>query len=151
MSNALDAFRAQKEAIDGLRTSVSEIARLLQGVQAQVDSVVRDPGLRELLKSERQWLDQAERTIEEVRRLRQQELERFWPGVWWRWTLALVFALAAATGTGAAYGWVARPYAADVAARIDFADALAHRVLTMNPAERRQFDALMNGPAARKR
>ena len=42
-------------------------------------------------------------------------------------------------------------YAAAVAARVEFADALAHRVLTMTPAERRQFDALMNWPALRKR
>src|SRR5919108_310376 len=75
-----------------------------------------------------------------------EEMTRFWPGVVGRWALALVFALASAAAAGAGYARVTKPYAAEIAAlrsRVGFADFVEHRVLTMTPAERRQFDTLI--------
>jgi hypothetical protein len=71
---------------------------------------------------------------------------RFWPGVIRRWTVALLFALVSAAIAGAGYAWWTEPYAAELASlrsRAEFASFVEHRVLTMTPAERRQFDALM--------
>ena len=64
------------------------------------------------------------------------------------------FALAGAAAAGAGYAWATRPYAAELAelrSRVQLADAIARRTMTMNPAERRQFDTLMqwNLPARR--
>jgi hypothetical protein len=75
---------------------------------------------------------------------------RFWPGVIRRWAVALVFALGSATGAGAGYAWWTKPYAAELASlrsQVEFASFVEHRVLTMTPAERRQFDQLMGWSA----
>jgi hypothetical protein len=58
----------------------------------------------------------------------------------------LVFALASAAAAGAGYSWWTKPYAAELEilrSRMEFATFVEHRVLTMTPAERRRFDALM--------
>jgi hypothetical protein len=71
---------------------------------------------------------------------------RFWPGVIRRWAVALAFALVSAAAAGAGYAWWSKPYAAELAAlrsRVGFADFVEHRVVTMTPTERRQFDLLM--------
>ncbi len=71
---------------------------------------------------------------------------RFWPGVFRRWTVALAFAVTSAAAAGAGYAWWTKPYAAELAtlrSRIEFATFIEHRVLTMTPAERRQFETLM--------
>ena len=55
---------------------------------------------------------------------------------------------------GAGYGWASRPHEAELASlrlRVEMLDAIAERVLTMTPAERRQFDALMKWPASPNR
>jgi hypothetical protein len=91
--------------------------------------------------------------VSEVRSLREQDMLRFWPGVIRRWTIALVFALASAAVGGAGYAWWTKPYAAELAslrARAEFATFVEQRVLTMAPAERRQFDALMKWKQPRK-
>ena len=70
-----------------------------------------------------------------------------------RWALALVFALAGAAAGGASYARVTKPYAAELASvrsRVTFADFVEHRMLTMTPAERRQFDSLMKLSAAQQ-
>jgi hypothetical protein len=99
-----------------------------------------------VLRSEEQWLESARRTIAEVRSFREEEMRRFWPSVWRRWAVALTFALASAAAFGAGYTRAARPYEAEVVSlrlRVELLDSVARRVLTMTPAERRQFDALM--------
>jgi hypothetical protein len=71
---------------------------------------------------------------------------RFWPGVIRRWAVALVFALGSAAAAGASYAWAAKPYAAELEelrSRLAFVEVVEHRFVTMTPAERRQFDALM--------
>jgi hypothetical protein len=81
-------------------------------------------------------------------------MQRFWPGVWRRWVLALVFALASAAAAGAGYAWVTNPYASELAtlrSRAEFASFVEHRVLMMTPAERRQFDTLIKWKTAPNR
>jgi hypothetical protein len=54
--------------------------------------------------------------------------------------------LGSAAAGGVGYAWWTKPYADELASlrsRAEFATFVEHRVLTMTPAERRQFDALM--------
>ena len=146
MPTALDTFRAQREAADGVYARLTEVSQLLEQLRGQADSLARNDELRAVLQREQSWLDQAQRTIEEARRWRQVEMQRFWPGVWRRWALALVFALASAAAAGAGYAAVARPWMAELTSlrtRIDSAEFVERRLVTMTPGERRQFDSLM--------
>src|SRR3954470_17413300 len=111
MPNALDAFRAQREAADAVYERVQEIAGLLAQVRQEVDLLAGNPDLRAVLRQEQTWLSQAERTVAEVRAWREREAQRFWSGVARRWALALLFALASAWSAGAGYAYVTRPYA----------------------------------------
>jgi hypothetical protein len=55
---------------------------------------------------------------------------------------------------GAGYAAVARPWTAEMTAvriRLDFAEFIEHRVITMTPGERRQFDSLMKRNESTKR
>jgi hypothetical protein len=153
MANAIDTFRAQREAADGVYARLTEVSLLLRDLRGQADALARNDELRAVLQREQSWLDQAQRTIEEARRWRQMEMQRFWPAVWRRWALALVFALASAAAAGAGYAAVTRPWAAELTAlraRMD-AEFVERRIVTMTPAERRQFDALMKWNALQKR
>ena len=154
MSSALDAFRAQRQAIDQVHARLTELAELLRNLQGQVDAITHNQALRELLRDEQTWLERAQGTIADVRSFREEEMRRFWPAVWRRWAVAVVFALAAAATFGAGYVWANRPYEAVLASlrtRVELLDAIAQRVLTMTPSERRQFAALMkwNAPPSR--
>ncbi|MBZ5558989.1 MAG: hypothetical protein LAO77_17080 [Acidobacteriia bacterium] len=154
MPTALDTFRAQREAADGVYARLTEVSQLLHQLRGQADALARNDELHTILQREQSWLDQARRTIEEARRWRQMEMQRFWPGVWRRWALALVFALASAAAAGAGYAAVTRPWAAELTSlreRMDVAEFVERRILTMTPAERRQFDALMKWNALQKR
>jgi hypothetical protein len=149
MSSALDAFRALREAVEQVRVRLGEIAELVRNIHAQIDAVTQDRAFRELVQDERDLLERAERMISEVRRLREQELARFWPGVWRRWIAAVVFSLAASASFGAGYVWAVRPLEAELTSlrsRVELLDFVAQRVLTMTPAERRQFDTLIKSP-----
>ena len=78
-------------------------------------------------------------------------MRRFWPAVWRRWAVAVVFALAGAAAFGGGYVWASQPYQGELASlrsRVELLDFVAQRIITMTPNERRQFDALMNGAAA---
>ena len=60
-----------------------------------------------------------------------------------------MFALASAAAAGVGYGWITEPYAAEInelKARMQLAEYVERRVLEMTPAQRRQFDALMQWP-----
>jgi hypothetical protein len=97
-------------------------------------------------RQEQDWLTRAQLAVSEVRSFREQDMLWFWPGVMRRWAIALIFALASAAAAGAGYAWWTEPYAAELNAlrsRAEFADLVELRVLTMTPAERRQFDTLM--------
>lgn len=154
MPNALDTFRAQREAADQVYARLTEITDLLARLQSQVDAITANTEMRALLRQEQSWLAQLQAAITDVRRFRELERLRFWPGVGRRWVLALGFALAAAAAAGGGYSWATRPYAAELAelrSRVQLADAVSRRTMTMSPAERRQFDSLMqwNAPAMR--
>jgi hypothetical protein len=84
--------------------------------------------------------------LADVRHFREQERLRFWPGVWRRWALAVVFALVAAAAAGAGYAWRTECSAAEPIAlreRAELGDALAARMSTMTPAERLQLELLI--------
>jgi hypothetical protein len=154
MTNALDAFREQRAAAGQVYAVVRETATLLSELQAQVTALSRLDELKMLLQQEERWLREMERVITEVRRLREEEMRRLRPAVVRRWALAFFFALVSAVTAGAGYAWVTRPYEAELAAlrsRTEFTERVEHRVLTMTPAERRQFDALMKWSTSTKR
>jgi hypothetical protein len=151
VSNALDAFRAQQEAVEQVHVRLGEVADLIGRLQGQVNAITQDRALRQVLRDEERWLESARRTIEEVRLFREEEARRFWPAVWRRWAVVTAFALASVAAFGVGYVWASRPYEAELAslrARVELLDTMARRVLTMTAAERRQFDALMKWTAS---
>jgi len=146
MPSAIDVFREQREAAEQLHGRVQEISALLDQLRHQVNSLALNDDLRAMLREEQDWLTRAQIAVSEVRSFREQDMVRFWPGVMRRWTIALIFALASAAVGGAGYAWWTKPVAAELASlrsRAEFASFVEHRVLTMTPAERRQFDALL--------
>jgi len=146
MENALDTFRAQREAADQVHARLSEVAQLLEKLTRQVDAVAGNADLRAVLRDERDWLYQAQQLLADVRYFREQERLRFWPGVWRRWVLAVAFALASAAAAAVGYAWWTESLAAELAklrSRVELADAMEARITTMSPAERRQLDRLM--------
>ena len=147
MPSAIDVFREQREAAEQLHGQVVEISAVLGRLRQQVNALGLNQDLRTVLREEQDWLTRAQLAVSEVRSFREQDMLRFWPGVLRRWVLALVFALVSAAAAGAGYAWWMKPYVAELNAlrsRIEFASFVEHRVLTMTPSERRQFDKLMN-------
>ena len=154
MPNAIDLFRAQREAADAIYARLQEIAGMLAQVQNEVDLVAGNADLRALLQREEAWLSQAERTVAEVRIWREREAQQFWPSLARRWAIALLFALAAAWVAGAGYAYLGNPYSDELAAlraRADLATRIEDRIAAMTPAERKQFEALMKPTGSTKR
>jgi hypothetical protein len=153
MQTALDAFRAQREAADQVHARLSEVAQLLEQLTRQVEAVTGNTELRAVLRDERDWLREAQALLADVRHFREQERLRFWPGVWRRWLVALVFALASVAVAGAGYGRVTKPYTAELKMlrdRAHLAEMIATRMATMTMVERRQLDALMGWNPSRQ-
>jgi len=153
MPNAIDAFRAQREAAEAVYERLQELSVVLAAVRREVDAVAGNAEFRAVLQREEAWLTQASRTITEVREWRELEARQFLPGVARRWALALVFALASAWIADAGYAYVAKPHEdelRDLRARAAFVDSIEDRVITMTPAERRKFDELFPRHAARR-
>ena len=153
MPNAIDAFRAQREAAEAVYERLQEISAVLAAVRTQVDAVAGNAELRALLQREEAWLAEASRTVSEVRARREHERRRFWPSVVWRWALALMFALVAVWIAGAGYAYVAKPHEdelRELRARAAFVESIEDRVITMTPAERRKFDEVFPRHAARR-
>jgi hypothetical protein len=117
MQTALDAFRAQREAADQVHVRLTEVARLLEQLTKQVDAVAGNADLQAVLHDERDWLREAQLLLADVRHFREQERLRFWPAVWRRWALAVVFALAAAAAAGVGYAWWSEPCVAELTER----------------------------------
>src|SRR5262245_8387138 len=105
MANALDAFRAQKEAADQVHARLTEVAALLNRRHLQVDGLVTTE-LRDALREEQSLLTRAQETIAAARHFREQEMRRFWPSIWRRWAVAVVFAIAAIATAAAGYARV---------------------------------------------
>lgn len=144
MPNALDMFRAQREAADALHARVTELFSLLEAARRQIDGLALNREVKEMLRDEQMWLDRAERAIAEVRRWRESEQGRFGWSIVWRWTVAVALALAAVSFTSAAQTWMAaRTENRELRERAEFGDVVSRRLQTMTPAERRQFERLM--------
>ena len=106
-----------------------------------------------MLRQEQSWLERAQVVLSQVRSFREQDALRFWPGVVRRWVLALAFALASAAAAGASCAWATKPYTSELEelrTRLAFVEFVERRVVTMTPAERRQFDTLMKWNAQRR-
>src|SRR5260370_30273997 len=134
MENALDTFRAQREAADAVYERLQEISGLLAQVRKEAEAVAGNADLRAVLQREQRWLAQAERTVAEVGAWREREARQFWPSVARRWALALVFALASAWTAGAGYAYVAKPYVDELSvlrAHAAFIESIEDRVITM--------------------
>ena len=146
MQNSLDTFRAQRDAADRVHARLTEVAQLLERLTREVDAIAGNADLPALLRDEQDWLRQAQQLLVDVRHFREQERLRFWPGVWRRWVLAVGLALGSAAAAGAGYGWWIEPHFADLRElreRLELGDAIAARLATMTPAERRQLNTLM--------
>ena len=104
MSSALDAFRAQQEAANRVHARLMEVVQLLKRLQAQADALARDADLRTAYREEQDHLRAARQFVADVGYLREQERLQYWPGIWRRWAVAVLFALASAAAFGAAFG-----------------------------------------------
>ncbi len=78
MGNALDAFRAQREAAEQLQAQLSVIVARLATLHEQIEGLALNQELKVLLRDEQTWLAQAQDTIAAVRRWRERETPRFW-------------------------------------------------------------------------
>jgi hypothetical protein len=151
MGSALEEFRAQREAVLDVQRRLVEVADLLRSLREQTTALAQDQQLRTFLQEEQTWLLRAESVIRTGASARERELQRFWPGVWRRWAVAMAFALATALAVGAGYVWASHPQQAELdrlRPNAELGDAVARRLLRMAPSERRQFDALMRGSVA---
>jgi hypothetical protein len=154
MGNALEEFRAQREAVEYVRARLLEVVGLLQSIRQETGALVHDQVFRNLLDEEQTWLLRAQDLVRQVQRFREAETSRFWPAVWRRWAAAVVLVLAAGVAAGIGYTWVGRPYErelVDLRERVELLDFVAQRVITMTPSERQQFDALMGWDELSKR
>jgi hypothetical protein len=154
MSSALEAFRAQREAADHVHERLVEVTTLLQSANDQADRLAKNDDWLQLLRQEETWLVRAHDLVTRVEQFRRFEASRFWPAVWRRWAVAVVFGCATSAAAAGGYAWVSRPYAAELTelrSRVELLDYVAQRVLKMTPAERREFDALMKFNESHKR
>lgn len=154
MSNPIEVFREQRAIAGEVYAILKDVASLLQSLKEQTGGLIPLDELRALLKQEQAWLQEAQRTLSQVRDLRTNELRRLRTSLAARWIAALAFALASAIAVGAGYAWMTKPYAAELSelrARQDFAELVERRFVTMTPAERRQFEALMKWSPSTKR
>lgn len=102
--------------------------------------------LRDLIRQEQTWLEQAERTVKEVQRWRDLEAYRFWPGVVYRWTFALAFALFAVWAASAGHAWVNDDRDRELAAlrsRAEVLDLIEQRAAALAPADQRRLGKLL--------
>ena len=148
MSNALEIFRQQREAVEALRAEVTRVSNAIAQARADLDALAQHETLRTVLAEEQRWLQRTEDAVRAVRLWREREARSYWPGVATRWVAAGVFALASAAIAGATYARVVQPYSAENAylrLRQDFVESLERRMLQLTPAERRQLDTLLKG------
>jgi hypothetical protein len=149
MANALDMFKAQREAAEALHARLTEVAALVSSLQQALDRLALDRTLKETLKAEQAWLSKVQELIQQEQAFRQRQFERFRLSILWRWVLACAFALAALAASGAGYVWAAQPYTAELTQLRDqaaLADLIERRLAAMTPAERQQFERLLKRP-----
>jgi len=73
MPSAIDAFRAQREAAEGIYAWLEQTADLLARLRQEADAIAHNDDLRAVLQREESWLAQAERTVAEVREWRERD------------------------------------------------------------------------------
>jgi hypothetical protein len=146
MANALDAFRAQREAVDQMQARLGELSDRLERLRAQVEDLSLHEEVKTALRDQQLWLVQAQRTMQEVRRWREIESRRVWSPVLWRWWLALTFSLISTWLAGAGYAWMTEPHAAELERlrrQASFSAFIERRLERMTPADVRAFERLM--------
>jgi hypothetical protein len=146
MANALDAFRAQREAVDQMHARLGEVSDLLARLRVQVDGLALHKDLKDTLRDEQLWLVQAQRTMQEARRWREMESHRVWSPVLWRWAMAFAYALIAAWLAAAGYAWMTEPHAAELERlrrQTSFSAFVERRLEHMTPADVQEFERLM--------
>jgi hypothetical protein len=149
MANALDMFKAQREAAEALHGKLTEVAALVSTLEQGFDRLALHTALKDTLQAEHAWLRQVQELIREERAFREGRFDRFRLTILWRWGLACIFALAAISAAGAGYVWAARPYKAELAQlreQAAFADLVERRLSVMTPTERQQFERFMRLP-----
>jgi hypothetical protein len=147
--SALDTFRAQQEAVDAIHQRLQDVASLLHRMNTGMEAIAHNTEYKQLLAREESWLREAQNTVAEVSAFRAREVRALWPRIG-RSIVAAMFAIASAAAAGAGYAWITQPYAAeinDLKSRWEFAEYVERRVVMMTPAQRRQFDSLMQWPA----
>jgi hypothetical protein len=146
MANALDAFRAQREAVDQMYARLGEVSDLLARLRVQVDGLALHEEVKAALRDQQLWLVQAQRTMHEVRRWREIESRRVWSPVLWRWWVAVTFSLISTWLAGAGYAWMTEPHAAELERlrrQASFSAFVERRLEKMTPADLRDFERLM--------
>jgi hypothetical protein len=154
VSSALDEFRAQREAAEAVHARLTEVANLLLAIRAETAALALDAKFRSLLRHEETWLIRAQELVRDVGRFREHETYRLWPAVWRRWAVAVALVLVTALAAGAGYVWAWRPYEEELRRlryQAELGTFVSDRFVHMTPAQRRQFDALMNWDDAAKK
>lgn len=149
MGNTLEAFKAQRDAAEAVHAKLAEVAALVSTLQPQIEALGLDQALSDTFEKETRWLVQVRELVREVRAFRETEFRRFRLGVVWRWVLACLFALAAIGIRDAVTGWTQKRYSEQLDQlhpQAALAEVVQRRLSTMTPAERQQFDRLMNLP-----
>jgi hypothetical protein len=139
MANALDTFRAQREAVDQMHARLGEVSDLLARLRVQVDGLALHKDLKDTLRDEQMWLARAQQTMQEVRRWREIESHRVWSPVLWRWAMAFAYAPDRRPGWPAAgYAWMTEPHAAELERlrrQASFSAFVERRLEHMTPAD----------------
>ncbi len=156
MANALDEFRAQREAAERLYARLKETSALLQSIQTDVAGLADHKALRESAStSSRPGLERAPHALSATSahfaKTRYAGSGRRCgnAGSWRRRSRVPPFAF------GSGYMWASRPYQkaelTSLRSGVELLDFVAQRVLTMSPEEYRQSEALMKWKTAPKR
>lgn len=151
--SALDTFRAQQEAVEAIHQRLQDVASLLHRMNTSIDAVAQNADFKQLLTREESWLREAQKTVADVSAWRARQARQSWLRIG-RWIAVAMFAIGVATAAGVGYAWITKPYVAeinDLRARMEFAEYVERRVVEMTPAQRRQFDVLMQWPALARR
>ena len=71
MPNALDTFRAQRQAADQVHERLTEVAVLLDRLRTEVEAVTGNAELRAVLRDEQAWLARTQNVLADVRHFRE--------------------------------------------------------------------------------
>ena len=146
MGNTLDAFKAQRQAVERVHVRLTDVATLVANLKAQVDELRLGQELRQTLEAEQKWLARTDQLLRDVQHWREGQLRQARRALRWRWAMPFAFALTASVATGAGLLWAWHPYAAEFArlrAQAELAERFESRVAAMTPLERQEFERLM--------